>query len=181
VSRGAAFGRSGERSSAELRREFDEAFALPARTQAQELEDLLAIRVGPDGYAIRSRELSGIAAIRKISPLPSRMPELLGLVGVRGVLVPVFGLAGLLGYDPGPEPVRWLALVGREEPIALAFHALEGYRTVAKSAFSAESGAGDSPVETVTLEQRVRSVIRVPSLVATLEGRFDNNTGRKRE
>lgn len=158
-----------------LRRVFDQSFALPARGVDEELEDLVVVRVCSDGYAVRARELSGIVELRKLTVVPSSTPELLGLVSVRGVLVPVFGLASLLGYPADSESPRWLLLVGREEPLALAVHELTGFNRLSSSAFSpAESPVGAEPAgrEIVRLDEQVRVVIGVPALVARIRERL---------
>jgi len=161
--------------SAELRRAFDAAFALPARAPDETLEDVIAIRVGAEDYVVRGRELSGIAENRKLSPVPSSAPDLLGLVSVRGLLVPVFGLPSLLGYAADSEPLRWLLLVGTDEPLALAFHALTGFSRLPKSAFSPAEGPGKAR-ETVSFEGQVRVVIGVPALVASIRERLGPGT-----
>jgi chemotaxis signal transduction protein len=91
------------------------------------MENLIAIRVSGDAYAIRVSEISGLANDRKIVALPSAVPELLGVAGIRGGLVPVYSLAALLGYSTEADQGRWLALSGGEEPVGLAFSAFEGY------------------------------------------------------
>jgi chemotaxis signal transduction protein len=160
-----------ERDGAELRREFDAAFALPPRETDETLEDVLAIRVGPETYVLRARELSGIAEIRKLVPVPSSAPDLLGLVSVRGLLLPVFGLPSLLGYSADSEPLSWLLLVGSDEPLALAFHALTGFSRLPKSAFSLAEGPGPAR-ETVSLDRHVRVVIGVSALVRGIRARL---------
>lgn len=168
----------------ELRREFDRSFALPARVASADLEDVLALRVAFHGYAVRSRELSGVAVLPKITQVPSPTPGLLGLVGVRGALVPVFGLPQLLGYEPGTEALRWLLLLGAEEPLALAFHALESFGKVPKSAFSADVGRklqGEHVEETVTLAGSARPVIAVTELAATIRSRLGRRRPEKEE
>jgi len=117
---------------AELRRVFDEARAVPfsAGTEGQ-AEDLLAIRISGDAYAIKVSEIAGLATGRKVVPVPSPIPELLGLAGIRGTLVPVYSLNALLGYGSQAERPRWLALCGTEECFALAFHEFEGYLSIA--------------------------------------------------
>lgn len=167
--------------SEELRRDFDASFAQPSRAAQERLEDLLTIRVCDGDYALRARELSGISALRKLVPVPSQSSELLGLVAVRGVLVPVFGLSLLLGYAPDAEPVRWLALVGTEQPLAFAFHALTGFKRLPHSAFSSAAGASNAAGEreTVSFEQRVRVVVGVPALVASLRSRLGREGPKK--
>jgi chemotaxis signal transduction protein len=169
-------------SSEQLRREFDQGFASVPSETAKGLEDVLLVRVCGDGYALRTSELRGVLAVSKLTPLPASDPALLGLVSVRGLLVPVFGLPRLLGYEPTPEPVRWLSLAGTEEPVALAFHALTGFRKLPASAFStagasAERG-GDQRV-TVNFDGEVRVVIGVPALVRSIRERLGRARPKK--
>ena len=158
-------------ASAELRRAFDAAFVLPAGATDETLEDVIAVRAGAEGYVVRARELSGIAENRRLSPVPSSAPDLLGLVSVRGLLVPVFSLPSLLGYAPDSEPLRWLLLVGKSEPLALAFHALTGFNRLPKSAFFPPERPGEAR-ETASFEGQVRVVIGVSALVQSIRERL---------
>lgn len=118
---------------AELRHAFDESWAIPFPEGVEgQGENLLAIRISGDAYAIKVSEIAGLAMGRKIAPVPGPVPELLGLAGIRGTLMPVYSLRALLGYGSDAEPPRWLALCGAEECFALAFHELEGYLRVAR-------------------------------------------------
>jgi purine-binding chemotaxis protein CheW len=81
----------------ELRTAFDESFAVPARSQDLDQEDMLAIAVGSHRYAVRVSELAGVNAVRKIVPLPNAPMGLLGVVGIRGRLVAAYRLGDLLG------------------------------------------------------------------------------------
>ncbi len=117
-------------AAASLREEFDRCFAtLPVPLEPT--EELLAIRVGGDSYALRLREVAEISAGHPVSRLPSTTPHLLGLAGLRthraGVVVPVFSLASLLGAAGGADAPRWLALCDAQEPFALAFDFFEGH------------------------------------------------------
>ena len=118
---------------AELRLAFDEARAMPSSERAEEAENLLAIRISGDAYAIKVSEIAGLATGKKIVPVPGPIPELLGLAGIRGRLVPVYSLDALLGYDSEGEQPRWLALCGTEECFAVAFHEFEGYLHIAQA------------------------------------------------
>lgn len=118
---------------AELRRVFDAARAIPFSDGAVEQTDnLLAMRISGDAYAIRVSEIAGLATGRKVVAVPGPIPELLGLAGIRGRLVPVYSLSGLLGYGLHAEQPRWLALCGVEERFALAFQELEGYLRISQ-------------------------------------------------
>lgn len=120
----------------ELRRAFDDSFAAPWPTpEAHDRERMLALRVFKDTYLVRLAEVSGLAGVRSIVPVPSEAPALLGVTAFRGRIVPLFSLALLLGYPAEGDPPRWFVLVAeetprrasfREEPVGLAFHDLEG-------------------------------------------------------
>jgi chemotaxis signal transduction protein len=83
----------------ELRRAFDDSFALPALPQEVDQEDMLGIRVGSLQFAVRVNDLAGVHACRKIVALPESVEGLLGVVGLRGRLVAVYDLAELLGAE----------------------------------------------------------------------------------
>jgi chemotaxis signal transduction protein len=137
---------AGERGStvALLRRQFDESFALPYQPPPAPYIDLLSIRLGGRPHALRQDQMSGLFAGRPVVALPSSQPHLLGLAGVRGVLVPVFALAALVGADAPGERPHWLVLCGRDEPIGLAFQELDRYVRVPLTAIH-RGGEGGSP------------------------------------
>jgi chemotaxis signal transduction protein len=103
-----------------LRQAFDRSFAEPPAPAKAGLIELLAVEIGGDCYAIRLAEITGLYADRRVVPLPSAVGELLGLVGFRGLMAPVYDLAALLGHTPARSP-RWLVLSGQSSPVALAF------------------------------------------------------------
>lgn len=109
---------------ARMRAEFDRGFALPPPVADDTREGYLAIRIGGDPFALRLADLLGIYVDRKVVPLPSSVPTLLGIASFRGALVPIHDLRLLLGY-PARAQARWLVRV-RAAPIGLAFEALEG-------------------------------------------------------
>jgi chemotaxis signal transduction protein len=113
-----------------FRHAFDQAFAAAPIATVDTFEDLLAVRVAGDPYALRAREITELVASRKVVPLPSRRPELLGVAGIRGSLVAVYSLAALLGYAADSRPTSWLALAGASKPIGLGFEEFEGFLRV---------------------------------------------------
>ena len=67
--------------AAELRRDFDRAFAEPIRLDTTITEDLLAIRVGGQACAIRLNEIAGLFAGKSISRKDLGRCRLLSLDG----------------------------------------------------------------------------------------------------
>jgi chemotaxis signal transduction protein len=165
------------RSASELAREFDRSFADPARATDEDVEELLAIRVGGDAYAVRLRDVTGLVADRKIVPLPTPEPTLLGIVGLRNGLAPVYSLAALLGYGPAAEAPRWLLLVGPGPQFGLAFPEFDGHRRVARAEVSSNQGAGvgaggNAQVpELVLIDDTRRGLIGIAALTETIRAR----------
>jgi len=158
------------RSAAELARAFDRSFAEPAHATAEDIERLLAIRVGGEGYAVRLRDVSGLVVDRKIVPLPSPTPALMGIVGLRSGLAPAYSLSVLLGYGTDAEPPRWLLLVGLGPLFGLACEAFEGHRQVPRADVSssqrdrAELESSVSVPESVRVDDGRRGLISIAAL-----------------
>jgi len=167
----------------ELRSVFDRARALSFPSDAIDLtENLLAVRVSGDGYAIRVAEISGLVTGKKIVPIPSSTVELLGVAGIRGALVPVYSLAMLLGYSAETEQARWLALCGTEDPVALAFAEFEGYIRVAPSEIHSpgqDCAARISVKQVVRGTDMVRGVVSIAVLKGAIQRRGSNNSNPK--
>ncbi len=165
--------------AAELRSVFDQARAAPLSSGAEEqTEDLLAIRIARDAYAIRVNEISGLATDKKIVGFPSSVPELLGVAGIRGALVPVYSLAMLLGYNAETERTRWLALCGPEDPVALAFSDFEGYvRVSLTQLYAAEQKdmASTHVQHVVRATDMSRGVVSIPLIRKTIQRRCGNS------
>jgi chemotaxis signal transduction protein len=165
---------SGTSTAAAMRRAFDRAFAAPPPPAAEELESLLAIRVLGDPYAIRIREISGVAINRKIVALPGPVPELLGVAGFRGGLLPVYSLAALLGYHQEADAIRWLALCGSEEPVGLAFGVLEAYLRIPLGQVSAADRREvkrEHVKDVARTADGARPVVSIPSLLDAVQRR----------
>ncbi|HYM71932.1 MAG TPA: chemotaxis protein CheW [Stellaceae bacterium] len=139
--------------AATLRGAFDRSFAEAHPPDPPPSEDLLAIRVGTEPYALRLSEIAGLFADRKITPLPRRASALLGIAGFRGAIVPVYDLHVLLGDTPA-ETARWLAMAA-EAPVAFAFAAQEGHLRIPCAAIVPHRG--DEPTH-----QNIRDFARTP-------------------
>lgn len=160
-----------------LRREFDLSFTQAPRMETESFQNMLAIRIGDDPYAIRVAELAGLHADRRIMPLPTPMPELLGVTGFRGQIAPVYDLATLLGYARQPS-TRWLLLLQQREPVALAFDTFEMHFAVAQQEIISEQAAMPAGTEArqhlygaARSDDTVRPIIHLQSLVEDIQRR----------
>lgn len=157
------------RRLADLRSAFDGSFAGPPPAKPEDRLSLIAIRLGNETLVLRTDQITGVAKCRRITPLASRIPELLGVTGMRGLLVPVFSLAALLGQARN-EKCSWLVLAHRESPVTLAFDEFEGQIEIQRTCLCDDAGA--TPRRHVRqLAQTgsgVRAVIDVPSVVEAI-------------
>jgi purine-binding chemotaxis protein CheW len=160
--------RSLDDRAADMRREFDRSFANAPPAAVVAVHDLVAIRIGGDPFALRVSEIAGLYADRTLADVPSRIPELLGIVGFRGALVPVFDLAALLGYPAATAP-RWIATTDIRA-IGFAFEAFEAHLRVAPEAIApCVPHEGPAHVrELARCDGQVRPIVHLSSLVEVI-------------
>jgi chemotaxis signal transduction protein len=157
-----------------LRLGFDGGFALPMVEKADDLLDVLMIRVGRDPYALRLAQLAALEADRTITPVPSEHGELIGVAGMRGAVVAVFDLAAVLGA-PRPEATRWLVLV-KGAPLAFAFSGFERQLSLRPDEL-ARSPAAHGGAEVVVRDGMNVPLLDLPALITGLEGRTRRTHG----
>ena len=122
-------------------------------------------------------EIASLAVDRRIRPLPSPIPELLGIVGLRGAILPVYDLARLLGY-PAASGARWLAVLAAA-PVGLAFAAFDGYLVRPGGSIAFEAAHGDSRHVRVVARAAdfVRPVISLASVLDAIRQRLPDADG----
>jgi purine-binding chemotaxis protein CheW len=167
---------------AELRSAFDQAFAATPERETEAVENLVAIRLSIDPFAVRLSEISGLFADKTVVSLPTSAPALLGIAGFRGFIVPVYSLPGLLGYA-NEGALRWLVLAGGERRVGLAFDRFEGHLQVPKSAIAAdETGERRRRFvkEIIRAPDGARPLVHVASLIEAIEVQgSDSNSQRE--
>lgn len=159
--------------AAELRAAFDRSFAAPLRIDATITQDLLAIRVGAEPYAIRLSQVSGLFADKTITRVPGGVAALLGIAGFRGAIVPVYSLRTLLGHAGAQSP-RWL-VTAAVAPVAFAVELFERQLRVPQDAIRARQAHAETTNyarEFIRTQDVVRPVLHLPSVfdaIATME------------
>jgi chemotaxis signal transduction protein len=162
----------GERAAA-LRHAFDRSFAEPLRFGTEVVEDLLAIRIGTQAYALRLAEVAGLFADRKVTPVPGGDAALIGIAGFRGAIVPVYGLHALLGLASGQRPCRWL-MIAAAAPVALAFETFDAQLSVPPDAILPAQSGGEAQScvrEFVRTPKFSGPVIHLPSVIDAIRSR----------
>jgi chemotaxis signal transduction protein len=160
-------GRDLELRLQELRQRFDAGFAEPPPMAAEKFEDLLAIRLGAEQYLLRLREVETLCLERAVTPVPSRVPHVLGVADFRGELVAVYDLAALLGY-PAAQRARYL-LRSSQRPVAFAVEHLEGHVRLTLHSLSQVPSTRARPGREQTLAAHAASIIDLTGLVSKLE------------
>ncbi len=122
----------------ELRRTFDASFAAPPPVAGVH-HDLLAVRVAGESLAVRRAETRGLLAGKRVVRLANDAHGMLGLVGIRGGVLPVYDLAFFLRL-PRSESRRWIVLTGSPS-IALAFDEFERQLRVPDASMAQSSDA----------------------------------------
>jgi chemotaxis signal transduction protein len=157
---------------AELRAAFDRSFSEAPSREVAALEDLLDVRVGRTPYALRVAEMSGLFADVKITPMPTRVPELVGIAGFRGSILPVYDLRAMLGYTMDRN-ARWLAIAAAA-PLGLLFDRFEGHVRVRRDAIVPQDRR-DGDVrhvrEMVQLNGLARPIVSIGSILETITSR----------
>ncbi|HEY3324615.1 MAG TPA: chemotaxis protein CheW [Planctomycetota bacterium] len=121
-------------TAAALRAAFDESFAAPPAAATPGLLQFLGFRIGSETLCVRLEEVEEVVLQSAVLPLPEQPPEMLGLAAVRGQIVPVFSLGGMLGYTPDPKSETCILLCKSAEPVGLAVTALQGQFQMPQSA-----------------------------------------------
>jgi purine-binding chemotaxis protein CheW len=152
----------------ELRSGFDASFAAPPPVR-ETPESVLQIRVGGERFAVRPEHTGGLAKVRKVVPMPGRLPELMGLVALRGAILPVFDLAALLGIAPDATPPEWMILAAGDTAAALAFHAFEGQG--APEWLGEHADADGKSVQLVRTGTVICALLDLPRLFASVQSR----------
>ncbi|HUQ07297.1 MAG TPA: chemotaxis protein CheW [Kofleriaceae bacterium] len=151
-------------SARSLRDAFDRAFAKAASSPATAHSDFLAIRAGGQPRAIALAEIGGLHVDRRVTAIPTPVAGLLGLVGLRGVMVPLYDLRVLLGTNPVDEP-RWM-VTAAAAPVGFAFDGFDGHLRLD------EADVARGPTDLVVAGGVTRPVISLVTLIAELERRI---------
>jgi purine-binding chemotaxis protein CheW len=116
---------------------------------ASTVRDFLTLRVDERCYALRAEDVREIMRVPAMTRVPQSPGALLGIANLRGAVVPVASLRGLLGMTEAPlsEAARAIVLdVGM--PVAVAVDAVDALVTVASDRVqTAQTELGEEPGE----------------------------------
>lgn len=153
-------------SLADLRRDFDNSFAAPPQGQGEGRESLITLGVAGEPLAIRTSDITGVAKRRRIVPLPTDVPGLLGITALRGTLLPVYDLAILLGLPEQTGEGSWLVLAAPQTPLGLLFDEFQGQVEIERPClYESDARAREHLRLMARIGELHRAVIDVPGIV----------------
>jgi purine-binding chemotaxis protein CheW len=119
--------------------------------------------VGRDWYAVSMRRVREVVSQPIATPLPSTPPSVLGLINLRGEVVPFFDTAALLGLRAtGAHPFCVVVLTAAG-PAGLAVTGLPETVDLDESVAGADSGLG---ISRHTVGSRLATLVDVDTLLA---------------
>jgi chemotaxis signal transduction protein len=161
-----------------MRAAFDRSFAEPPAGEAEPVANYLGIRIGPAAFAVALDEIGSVFADKRVSPLPSAAPEMLGVAGVRGDTVPIFSLAALLGAPSGDASPRWLVLAAGGRA-GFAFDTLDGHLRIPVSDVTAATTTRGFVQANAVIAGEPRPIVSIASLVEHLERRAGHSAAKE--
>jgi len=111
---------------AQVRENFDAAFAMPAAVH-REFTRVLLVTVAGEACAVPMDECSLVRRATGVTRLPSGNPSFRGLTTVGGAALPVYDLAQRLGMPQGGARPEWLLVSAGRSRVAFAVDAIDGY------------------------------------------------------
>jgi purine-binding chemotaxis protein CheW len=165
-----------------LRAAFDHSFSELRSRRLDDTDDVLRIGVAGEAYAVALAEIAGLYVRPLIVPVPSPLPEFVGVTALRSQIVPVYDVAGLLGHPRTTGPVRWLLLARASVPVAFAVDNVEGHLRVARTSILPRQGQ-DVRVQvptTLRTPEGSRGIVSLPALIQLLQDRI-RATGTSKE
>ena len=110
-------------SAEQLRAAFDQSFARAMVADATRWLDFLQIRLDDHVHVLALDEVACLQPLGWVTPIPGPLPALMGVIGHKGDIVPVYDLRIVLGHSASLAP-RWM-VVSRQPSLALAFDAFD--------------------------------------------------------
>jgi chemotaxis signal transduction protein len=128
---------------AQMRREFDAAFARPPAAEPPATETLLRVSAGGTGFFVQLRQLACVLPCAVVVPVPGARRELLGLTAVRGQILPLYSLATLLELAGPVAPARWILVAAGGTGAGLGVEVVEGVSRIPETVVMEAAARGE--------------------------------------
>ena len=138
----------------------------PRRRGRPRMSTYVRIRVAEEAYALPVTNVREICDVGELTPVPGARPEVLGVRNLRGQVLPVVDLAGLLGVARAGSAARLLVAEAGGLSAGLAIDEVSGVDDLADPPDEADS---DLLAGTLLDGGDLVGVVNVPAIFAELE------------
>ena len=143
------------------------------------MEQILLFRLGEDSFGLKVTSLREIVDHPPLHYLPQAPRHFLGAINVHGQVLPVFDLAGHLGYPAGRRSGRYIVLAAEVCALALAVDSVGRIVTPDETEDAQEqSEPADAELAEVKCGGMPIRLLDAEHLRASLEQTFYGNGGR---
>jgi purine-binding chemotaxis protein CheW len=150
---------------------------IPDASHPADADTFLIIRVAEELYGLPGAALREVIRWREPTPIPGVAPVLLGIVGQRGVVLPVVDLRLALGLPAAPVGRATRLILVQHEAVELAL-VVDGVLDLAPlvdlAPPPAAPGRGALTVAVARLQDRPLGVIDLAALIATVQDGLRN-------
>jgi purine-binding chemotaxis protein CheW len=147
--------------------------AAAPRTPTERVEELLGFRLDSEEYCVWIRSIKEIIRLPDITPIPRSPADILGLISLRGTIVPIFNIRRRLGLpagEVGPKS-RIVVVVLDAGPVGMVVDHVTEVISIDPDALEAPPptmGAREASLVTATVrfQERIVGVLHLDRLVA---------------
>jgi purine-binding chemotaxis protein CheW len=100
------------------------------------------VTLAAEAYAVPVEHVLEAAELAQVRPVPGARPELLGVSNLRGQILPVVGLAALLGVQRAASPRRLLVAEARGFQVGFAVDEVSGIGALPQLEQTSDTGPG---------------------------------------
>lgn len=116
-------------------------------------QSFLTVHVGDERFAFPTSDIAEVIRPPAVTRVPLGPPSLLGVANLRGAVMPVISLRGLLGQEGGPSSKSRVVVLDRGDPVGLL---IDKVASLGRAALASEDAATDreglAPVRMVDLD-----------------------------
>jgi chemotaxis signal transduction protein len=144
-----------------------------AEQHGQETRHVLAVNLGTEAYGIPISQVREITTLDDLTTTPVSHTDFLGLANIRGEIIPVFDLGGVLGRPPRPDATRQVdvVIVTGQGPLVLRSDSIRGTIRIPASELRTPTGnlgnLTDVVDAVVTLPDCLLQVLDIDPLAAS--------------
>ncbi len=147
----------------------------PSRSAPDTSKRVCVITIGGEVFAIDLRHVREVFEVEAVTPVPGMPAALAGVANLRGVIIPMVDLRGILGV-PGmgrPQPYAVVVRHGSQQ-IGVLVDQVPEIKQVTQGDFLAAAGRlGQEATPFVNsvfrMEERIGGVVEVPMLLSYVE------------